>query len=73
MLPQITFIIGPKGSGKSTLGQALCKRTNMASIRFGNFISFRGLENADDETKVLALISALAIEIKPRVMIEDFP
>jgi hypothetical protein len=45
----------------------------MASIRFGNFIRFRGLENADDETKVLALISALAIEIKPRVMIEDFP
>jgi adenylate kinase family enzyme len=73
MLPQITFVIGPKGSGKTSLGQALCKRTNMASIRFGNFVRFRGLDQADDETKVLALINQLAKEIKPRVLIEDFP
>jgi adenylate kinase family enzyme len=73
MLPQITFVIGPKGSGKTSLGQALCKRTNMASIRFGNFVRFRGLDHSDDETKVLALINQLAMEIKPRVLIEDFP
>lgn len=73
MLPQITFVIGPKGSGKSSLGQALCKRTNMTSINFGNFVRFRGIEHADDETKVLALINQLAMEIKPRVLLEDFP
>jgi hypothetical protein len=45
----------------------------MSSIRFGNFVKFNGLEDADDETKVLALIQQLAKEIKPRVLIEDFP
>jgi hypothetical protein len=28
MLPQVSFLIGTIGSGKSTLGRMLCERTN---------------------------------------------
>ena len=38
MLPQISCIIGPKASGKTTLGAALCERTNMKLVNFNSFI-----------------------------------
>ena len=34
MLPQISCIIGPKGAGKTTLGTALCERTNMKLVQY---------------------------------------
>jgi adenylate kinase family enzyme len=34
MLPQIFFLIGPKCSGKTTLGSALAERTNMTLMNF---------------------------------------
>ena len=39
MLPQISCIIGPKASGKTTLGNALCERTNMKLIDFNDFVA----------------------------------
>ena len=38
MLPQISCIVGPKASGKTTLGNALCERTNMKLLNFNEFI-----------------------------------
>lgn len=38
MMPKIFFILGPKCSGKTTLGQALCERTNMKLIDFKQFV-----------------------------------
>ena len=38
MLPQISCIIGPKASGKTTLGTALCKRTNMNLLNYNEFV-----------------------------------
>lgn len=34
MLPSISFLLGPKASGKSTLGKALASRTNMKFFDF---------------------------------------
>lgn len=73
MLPQISFIVGPKISGKTSLGTALAQRTNAKLLKFNEFVKQHGLEHSDDDTVVLALIQQLALEISPRVLIEDFP
>jgi len=73
VLPQVSFMIGPQGSGKSVLGKALCERTNMKSIKFPDFVKEQNLGNKDEETVVVALISRLSLELSPRVLLEDFP
>lgn len=60
MLPQISCIIGPKASGKTTLGTALCKRTNMKLLNYNQFIEENNLADNDDEEKTMALIHNLA-------------
>lgn len=73
MLPQISCIIGPKASGKTTLGKALCERTNMKLLNFNDFVSEKNLGDCDDETVTSALIKELSQELSPRVLLEDFP
>lgn len=73
MLPQVSFIIGPQASGKSSLGAALCERTNMCHLNFNSFVQARGLADCSEEQVVSELISHLAGEVMPRVLIEDFP
>ena len=73
MLPQISWICGPKISGKTTLGNMLATRTNANLLKFTDFVKQHGLERSDDETVVQALIQQLALEISPRILIEDFP
>jgi guanylate kinase len=73
MLPQISCMIGPKASGKTTLGNALCERTNMKLVNFNEFIEKNGLCDEDDETVTVALIKSLSQELAPRVLLEDFP
>ena len=66
-------MIGPKVSGKTTLGQAIAERTNAKLLKFGQFVKESKLEGSDDNTVVLALIQKLALEISPRIIITDFP
>ena len=73
MLPQVSCIIGPQASGKTTLGRALCERTNMRMINFNDFVRDQKLQGKDDETVTMALIKQLSQEIAPRVLLEDFP
>jgi len=73
MLPQVSWIIGPKISGKTTLGNKLARRTNARLLNFRAFVKDHGLDKSDDETIVQALIQQLALEIDPRIIIEDFP
>lgn len=73
MLPETFFLIGPKCSGKSTLGKALAERTNMKLLNFSHFLKNADLKNSDDETKTMALIKLLVNETVPRILIEDFP
>jgi len=73
MLPQISCIIGPKASGKTTLGTALCTRTNMKSINFNDFLSEQNLNDCDEEAQTVALIKCLSAEKMPRILLEDFP
>ena len=56
MLPQISCMIGPKASGKTTLGNALCERTNMKLVNFNTFCTENKLDGEDDETVTAALI-----------------
>jgi adenylate kinase family enzyme len=60
MLPQIFCIIGPKASGKTTLGKSLCERTNMKLINFNAFVAEKNLGECDDETSTTALIKHLS-------------
>lgn len=73
MMPKIFFIIGPKCSGKTSLGSALAERTNMRMFNFTTFMNMNGLKGKDDETITIALIKALRDEIHCRVLVEDFP
>ena len=51
----------------------MSSRTNAKLIKFQDFIKAHGLEHSDDDPIVLALIQQLALEIAPRISIEDFP
>lgn len=73
MLPQVSFIIGPRGSGKTCIGKALCEVSNQKMLNFSNFIEENKLVDKDDETVMQALIKHLADEICPNVLIEGFP
>ena len=73
MLPQVSFLTGPMCSGKTSLGNALCERTNAKLVNFNAFLKDNGLEGACDDDQVQALIQNLANEIAPRVVLEDFP
>lgn len=67
------FVLGPKGAGKSRVAQNLADRTNMTHINFDDFIKEKELEHEDDETVSMALIKRLSVEVKPRVVLENFP
>jgi adenylate kinase family enzyme len=49
MLPQVSFLAGPMCSGKSTIGKALCDRTNGKLINFGQFVRDRALDKSSDD------------------------
>jgi adenylate kinase family enzyme len=72
MLPEVFFLVGPKGSGKSIVGRELAARTNMIVVNFEDFWKSKGLD-ADDEEVTLALVKSLVNETAPRVLLEDFP
>jgi adenylate kinase family enzyme len=73
LTPQTTFLIGPKASGKTTLGKQIAERTNMVFMNFNDFVKKNHLKGKDDETVVLALIKSLSYQIEPRLLIEGFP
>lgn len=60
VLPQVSFLCGPMGAGKSVLGKVLCDKTNMKQLRFLDFIKENNLADADDETITTTLIQYLA-------------
>lgn len=73
LLPQIMLLVGPTKSGKTTLGNIVCTRTNIKLIKFKDFVKEKGLREKDDETKVLELINSLYYETASRIMFEGFP
>ena len=73
VLPQVSFLIGPQGAGKTVLGKGLCERANMKLLNFPKFVAENNLGSKDDETVTSALIAALSAELQPRVLLEDFP
>lgn len=73
ILPQVSFLVGPQGSGKSVLGRKLCANTNMSLLNFPDFVQESNLQGSDEETVVCALIKRLSLELSPRILLEDFP
>lgn len=73
MLPSISFMLGPKASGKSTLGKALANRTNMKFLDFNQFVIDNGLKGKKDDFVTGELIKAMINEPSPRVLIKNFP
>jgi Cdc6-like AAA superfamily ATPase len=75
MLPEIFFMIGPKGSGKSSVAKKLGDRANMQVINFKAFLAKSGInpDDYDDEEATLALVHHLVNETSPRILVEDFP
>lgn len=73
ILPQCTCLLGPKASGKTTIGNALSSRTNAKLIDFREFLKDNGLEGQDDELVTTRFIKSLSQEVTPRVILENFP
>ncbi len=75
MLPQVFFMIGPKGSGKSTVARELANRTNMVVLNFNHFLREHhfDLNDYDNEEATMALVRYLVNRTNPRVLIQDFP
>lgn len=73
VLPQCMFILGPKASGKTTIGKAISARTNTKLINFNDFIEQNGLEDQDDETITSHFIKSLSSQAAPRLVLENFP
>lgn len=73
LLPEVYFLIGPKASGKSSVGKHLAEKTNMHQLNFEHFIQSNNLQHKDDEAKVFKLINYLLDTVSPRILIEDFP
>lgn len=73
ILPECTCMLGPKGSGKTTIGTTMSERTNAKLIDFNEFLSSNGLEGQDDELVTTSFIKSLSLEVKPRVILENFP
>jgi adenylate kinase family enzyme len=75
MLPEIFFMIGAKGCGKSTIAKELAARANIQVLNFDKFLKQAGfnLNQYDDEEVTLSLIRHLINETAPRILLEDFP
>lgn len=67
------YLLGPKGSGKSTVGQTMSSRVNIKLVDFNNFVRMNGLRGKDDDIIVSQFIQYLAKEKALRVLIEHFP
>jgi len=73
MRPQLMFMIGPKTSGKTTIGSHMSARTNMHHINFNDWLKTSSYKGKDDESVVLGFINSLAYYIQPRILVENFP
>lgn len=75
MLPEVFFLVGPKGSGKAALARELGARGNMEVLHFERFLKENGYPSFgfDEEEATLALIKKLVHETAPRFLLVDFP
>lgn len=73
LLPEVMFLLGPKASGKTTVGAELAEKTNMSLMKFDDFVKEHSLQTADDETVTFELIKKLLDEVTPRILVENFP
>ena len=73
LLPEVYFMLGPQGSGKSSVGKKLSDKTNMEHLNFTEFVSQRNLGGKSDEDKVFELIHHLLDSVSPRTLLENFP
>lgn len=62
IIPQTVCVLGPKASGKTTIANALCARTNTKHFDFNTFLIQNGLIGQDDETVTAQLIQSLSKE-----------
>ena len=60
VLPQCTLLLGPLGSGKSTIGKHMAARTNAKLVDFCSFVTEKGLEGQSDEILTTRFIKYLA-------------
>ena len=67
------FIIGPKACGKTTIAANMSYRSNMRHIDYIQWKKDTGNKDIGDEEGCTKLIEYLAHEIKPRVIMENFP
>lgn len=73
LLPQCMCLLGPKVSGKTTIGRAMAERTNMKLVDFCEFIRTNGLVGQNDEVVTAQFIQSLAREKCTRLVLENFP
>lgn len=73
ILPECFCLLGPKASGKTTIGHTMSARVNIKVVDFLYFIRMNGLRGKEDEILVDEFIQFLSREQASRVLLENFP
>ena len=74
VLPEVCWMTGPIGSGKSIIGQNLCDIANMDLVNYTQWLAGNPtLGKKDEELQTQAFIKHLSYSSSARVLIEDFP
>jgi adenylate kinase family enzyme len=73
LIPELFCLLGPKCSGKETVGTQVAKRANMRFMNFSRFLRVKKLVKASDEKKMKELTLFLLEANATRFLIQNFP
>jgi len=73
LLPEVYSLIGPKCSGKRTVGMKVAERANLRYLDFERFLKAKKLTKASDEDKMREFVNFMYNANETRFLALNFP
>lgn len=73
LLPEVYSLIGPKCSGKRTVGHKVAERANLRFLDFSRFLKAKKLTRASDEEKMKEFVKFMYGANETRFLALNFP